>query len=279
MEALHESRYKDLILNSPTPNNTARIRANEGETAGAFLWAIPSTPNTTLSNSAFKAATKRRLGHNLLIPNRCKCGQVITDTGSHFLTCSHGKGNYLRHNQVKHLFLQLSKRAGYTVQDEPHLLNNIEDNKKGKRGDGLIYHASQDQKNIIFDVTFTDPQSTSNLNSGAHRDVNNALRTRETHKTNKYRVQMNSVMETTTFLPLAMTTYGSINDHTRSLISQLSTRVAEITGVPKSIITRQTINELSVMIAKTNGEIIMNHCTANGRGQDYLLNDPETILY
>jgi hypothetical protein len=51
--------------------------------------------------------------------------------------------------------------------------------KKGKRG---VYHASQDKKYIyiIFDVTFIDPQSNSNLNSGAHRDVKNALRARET---------------------------------------------------------------------------------------------------
>jgi hypothetical protein len=41
---------------------------------------------------------------------------------------AHGVGNHFGHNQVKHLLLNLSKRAGNSVQDEPTLLINIEAN-------------------------------------------------------------------------------------------------------------------------------------------------------
>ena len=184
----------------------------------------------------------------------------------------------MRHNQIKHHILQLSRRAGYTVVDEPPLLSEIESNKKGKRGDGLIYHATEDQKNIIFDVTFIDPQNTTSISNGAARDTANALRARENYKIGKYRTQMNRVAESTIFRTLAMTIYGSINNHTKILIEQLTNRVSEITGIPKSIIIKQYHNEISVMIAKSNGEIILNHCVGNGRGQDYLLDDPELMF-
>jgi hypothetical protein len=59
--------------------------------------------------------------------------------------------------------------------------------KRGKRGDGLIYHASNEGKNIIFDVTFTYPQRPSNITIGVHKDVTIAFKTRETAKFHKYK--------------------------------------------------------------------------------------------
>jgi hypothetical protein len=46
----------------------------------------------------------------------------------------------------------------------------------------LIYHASHEGKNIIFDVTFTDPQSPSNITIGANKDITIAFKNRETAK-------------------------------------------------------------------------------------------------
>ena len=152
MDAIHERKHSKVVETSPSSEDKARIRASEGETAGAFLWTIPTTPNTTIPNSALKTAIKRRVGLNLQVPGICKCGKAISATGSHILTCTHGVGNHLRHNQVKHLLLNFSRRAGYSVQDEPTLLHDLAASKKGKRGDGLIYHASHEGKNIIFDT-------------------------------------------------------------------------------------------------------------------------------
>ena len=74
--------------------------------------------------------------------------------------------------------------------------SEIESNKKGKRGDGLIYHATEDQKNIIFDVTFSDPQNTTSLNNGAARDTANSVRARKNYKISKYKTQINRVSQT-----------------------------------------------------------------------------------
>jgi hypothetical protein len=229
-----EAKVYRLCILFPSSEDTARIRASEGETAGAFLWTIPTTPNTTIPNSALKTAIKRRVGLNLQVPGICKCGKSISATGSHILTCTHGVGNHLRHNQVKHLLLNFSRRAGYSVQDEPTLLHDLATSKKGKRGDGLIYHASHEGKNIIFDVTFTDPQSPSNIAIGAHKDITTAFKTRETAKHNKYKHQIARAVDTVDFQPLAMTVYGSVNNLTKKLISQLADRIAKSTGVPKS---------------------------------------------
>jgi hypothetical protein len=179
---------------------------------------------------------------------------------------------------VKHLLLNFSRRAGYSVQDEPTLLHDLATSKKGKRGDGLIYHASHEGKNIIFDVTFTDPQSPSNITIGAHKDITTAFKTRETAKHNKYKHQIARAADTVDFQPLAMTVYGSINNLTKKLISQLADRIAESTGVPKSVITRQFHNEISSIIVKTNGEIVFNHCTPNDKTQSDGTEDPETLF-
>jgi uncharacterized protein YozE (UPF0346 family) len=71
-----------------------------------------------------------------------------------------------------------------------------------------------------------------------------------------------------------MKVYGSVNNHTKKLISQLADRIAESTGVPKS---RQFHNEISFIIVKT----IVNHSTpkmTKPKATHDRTEDPETLF-
>jgi hypothetical protein len=79
MHAIHEKNHIKFVVTSPSSEDIARIKASEGETAGAFL-CIPTTPNTTIPNSALKIAIRRRVGLNLQVPGICKCEKSVLAT-------------------------------------------------------------------------------------------------------------------------------------------------------------------------------------------------------
>jgi hypothetical protein len=120
MDAIHERKHTKVVETSPSSEDTAR-------------WTIPTTPNTTIPNSDLKTAIRRRVGLNLQVLGICKCGKSVSATGPHILTCTHGVGNHFKAQPGKHLLLNFSRRAGYSVQDEPTLLYDLATSKKGKR--------------------------------------------------------------------------------------------------------------------------------------------------
>jgi hypothetical protein len=97
----------DIVETSHSSEDTARMKASEGETVGSFLWTILTTPNTAIPNSALKTAIEEEL--NLISsPGHMQMREIslshrIKHPNLH--PRSHGVGNHLRHNQVKHLLL------------------------------------------------------------------------------------------------------------------------------------------------------------------------------
>jgi hypothetical protein len=136
MEALHESRQR------PYPQLTY-VRQHSTYSS-QWRWNRRRLP-LGLSNGAFKAATKRRLGLNLLIPNRCKVW-----------TSNHRCG--LPHSHMLTRKRKPPETQPYQTSFSPTLASELatlcktslicfttsKTTKRGKRGDGLTYHASQD---------------------------------------------------------------------------------------------------------------------------------------
>ena len=107
-----------------TPQDRARIQSCSGWGAGAFLAAVPSEAELSLSNTDMQLAVRLRLGLPLAGDGAwcARCRRRVDPLGNHAHACN---GNStIRHNRIRDKICMLMLNAGFdamTEQEEPSL--------------------------------------------------------------------------------------------------------------------------------------------------------------
>ena len=94
----------DIIDNSTSPIERARLLASSEKESGAWLQALPSnTIGTLLDDNCFRISFATRYGLNVITPHTFVCGQPVNSTGLHGLSCYKSAGRRVRHVKINDL--------------------------------------------------------------------------------------------------------------------------------------------------------------------------------
>ncbi|XP_074042889.1 uncharacterized protein [Leptinotarsa decemlineata] len=107
---LIRNALNNLLDLAKSPIDKARIKAVWSKHAGAWLDALPVTSlGTLLDNESFRVAVGLRLGSNISVHHKCKCGVEVDTRGYHGLSCRYSPGRFSRHQAVNDVitFLRL----------------------------------------------------------------------------------------------------------------------------------------------------------------------------
>ena len=214
------------FLNDPsTPNTSKAIVASaaNSELAPAFLHAIPTTADLSLSTAEMQISLRLLLGVQLkMCDSMCDCERAhgpVPLTMYHALSCKHRAGLIDRHEWMKDVFAGLCKSARLPCEVEPrHVLGGTK-----KRPDFLIRFAKGGQ-DAAYDLTVQSPLRDSHSMARTIRDEQGFLRQAERTKRNKYASKLAD--EDTLFYPIVFSAFGGVlNESYHDVIEWLIGRV------------------------------------------------------
>ena len=81
---------ENLLSSAATARDAARLRSVRGKSAGAWLSALPTDQEFSLSTYDFRLATLLHLGMSIPLSDwsgSCNCGTQLDNSGYHPLTC------------------------------------------------------------------------------------------------------------------------------------------------------------------------------------------------
>lgn len=85
-----------LTFNSATEK--ARFLASTVHESSAWLTALPSKfIGTSLDNNTFRISIALRIGAKICKRHNCRCGDIVSEDGSHGLSCLYSAGRLPRH--------------------------------------------------------------------------------------------------------------------------------------------------------------------------------------
>jgi hypothetical protein len=160
------ARRQQLLANASLAAK-ARLLSAAAKGASAWLSAIPSCPELSLSNTAFCIAVATLLGLPvpLALPRHCLpgCDEVLDKAGLHLSLCKHEGGAILRHDRVVDTVVQLCHAAGVACQKEAH--HWVEDNL---RLDVAVVEFGDGGRDVGTDTKIVHPVSAGALAAGSH---------------------------------------------------------------------------------------------------------------
>ena len=154
-------------------------------------------------------------------PHRCTCGEEVDPRGHHSLSCKRSSGRSSRHLNLNDIVWRALARADIPSVKEPSGLSRDD----GKRPDGLTQIPWSQGKCMIWDVTVVDTMAKSYINSTA-LSAGAASEIAAVRKTDKYSL----LSECYTFIPIAVETFGPINQEAMKFLSQLGGLISSATG-------------------------------------------------
>ena len=275
-KVMNQARFKrvrDDINTHARSADKARFRHIQGAESGAWLWALPSSDLTTIQPRAFQDGIALRLGLPLAnLPTTCICKSPIDRTGTHILTCTHGSGNHVRHNSVQDILAYMGRRGGTRSVKEPRDFDVVHEEAtpiiatpnnrhprngpKGKRGDIKFPGLGVGGKDLLVDITFTDPRGTANLARNAHKTTNRVFELMEKVKDDKYKDIC--IAKNMSFSPAAYTVFGSWSEKSHKLFDKLVDDISTATGTFKTQHRRYYTQAISCQIVSANGKIILS---------------------
>ena len=241
---LRDQDRKNLL-----PNKRDQFILDSAAHGASWLNASPNTYCTTFPDPLWKAA----IHHFLDLPltahtTACACGEDLTRPHSqdHIQSCTLTKRKALtkRHDQVNYTCLAWASSHG---------LPSIAETSPGcfadqdrKRPDGSILCPSNANL-IIMDTTIAHPTTISNIRSAKH---DASLRSAEAAKIKKYKHL--AIQEESTFLPLAISSFGHFSDSALKLVQLLATEATLQTGENKSILAKDLKRHILCSLMKGN---------------------------
>lgn len=275
-KVMNQARFKkvrDEINANARPADKARFRHIQGAESGAWLWALPSSELTKIQPRAFQDGIALRLGMPLQnLPTTCVCKFPIERTGTHILTCVYGSGNHARHNSVQDILASMGRRGGTRSVKEPRDFDVIHEEAvpvlaapnnrqrrqgpKGKRGDIKFPGLGVAGRDLLVDVTFSDPRNASNLARNTHKTTRKAFDLMEKVKDDKYKDIC--IAKNMSFSPAAYTVFGSWSEKSQKLFDKLVDDISTATGTFKTQHRRYYTQAISCQIVSANGKIILS---------------------
>ncbi|CAI7856659.1 unnamed protein product [Closterium sp. NIES-54] len=154
-EALRLLRSLDLPATAALGSNSNALQPLRGEGAGAWLQALPLTPDLCFSPRQFRTALAFRMGIRQNVPTVCECGELVADCSlpNHLLRCSTGPDRTRTHNQLTFAVAKMAREAQLVVDLENAMYSPPDDPKKA---DVMVCDPDSGET-WITDTTITDP--------------------------------------------------------------------------------------------------------------------------
>ena len=91
-------------LSFSTDEEKARYKASTIKESNAWLTVLPSKYiGSLLDNNTFRISVGIRLGCDICIPHKCRCGKQVERKGIHGLSCKFSAGRLPCHNEVNNI--------------------------------------------------------------------------------------------------------------------------------------------------------------------------------
>ncbi|CAI7728416.1 unnamed protein product [Closterium sp. NIES-53] len=207
------------IRSAPEMGHTLRLVSLRGEGAGAWLQALPLTPDLCFSPGRFRTALAFRMGIRQNVPTVSECGELIANCSlpNHLLRCSTGPDRTRTHNQLAFAVAKMAREAQLVVYLENAMYSPPDDPKKAD----VIVRDPESGETWITDTTITDPVL-QNRDPAARKPPGWAAREEQKRKERDYYRHTEHVV----FCALAVETYGANAPPTTAFLKLLATAAA-----------------------------------------------------
>lgn len=233
---------EQLLANTESVTDKARLLAVAEPNAGAWLQAIPSPQlGTLLSDEAVRLSCALRLGSPACFPHSCPCGSEVNELGTHGLHCKKSAGRRSRHSAINDIIGRAFRTAEIPVILEPTGVSRHD----GKHPDGLTMIPWSRGKELLWDVTVRDTLAPSYVRSSASEGGAVAAQA-EAQKISKYQ----HLTDRYIFLPVAFETLGGWGKIALRLVKQIGTKIASVSGDNRS--TQYLIQRISIALQRGN---------------------------
>ncbi|CAI7903792.1 unnamed protein product [Closterium sp. NIES-54] len=207
------------IRSAPKMGHTLRLVSLRGEGAGAWLQALPLTPDLCFSPEQFRTALAFRMGIRQNVPTVCECGELVADCSlpNHLLRCSTGPDRTRTHNQLAFAVAKMAREAQLVVYLENAMYSPPDDPKKAD----VIVRDPDSGETWITDTIITDPVL-QNRDPAARKPPGWAAREAQKRKERDYYRHTEHVV----LCALAVETYGANAPPTTAFLKLLATAAA-----------------------------------------------------
>ena len=210
------------LLSESNQFSRARLLSAAAPESGAWLHSTPAaTLGTLLDRETLRIAIALRVGADVCIPHRCKCGSVADSKGYHALTCKFSAGRHPRHTVLNDTVRRALLSAGIPSLTEPIGV----DRGDGKRPDGITLYPFSKGMSLAWDATCVNTFAESHVLSAA-TSAGAAAREAEDNKRKKY-VDLQRRFH---FEPLAFETTGACGPSTKLFVRDLGARITSTSG-------------------------------------------------
>ncbi|KAJ0181588.1 hypothetical protein K1T71_002310 [Dendrolimus kikuchii] len=163
---LSKSVYDNLMSSCTGETDRARLLAVSNWESGLWLQSLPSANlGTLLDDTTFRIAACIRLGADIVVPHRCRCGDKVDRLGHHGLSCLRSAGRTSRHAAINDIIRRSLVTVGVPAVLEPNGLCRDD----GKRPDGMSLVPWKMGRPLVWDATCVDTLAASHLPNTATR--------------------------------------------------------------------------------------------------------------
>ena len=248
--ATTESRR--LLATANQLHRARLVAANQPHT-GAWLQAVPvPSLGLLLDEDTVRVAVALRLGAQVCVPHRCRCGQTVDRLGHHGLSCRFSAGRFPRHASLNDVVKRGLASAGVPAVLEPVGL----DRGDGRRPDGLTVFPYSEGRSLIWDATCVDTYAATALVESA-LEPGSAATAAEERKRRRYE----ALSDQYRFVPLAVETTGVLGPACASFLAELGRRITACTGEKRE--TAWLRQRISVAVARGNAVSITSATRSN----------------
>ena len=245
-KCLYDVRFRDLIENTTSEAEIARLLAVSSPSSSDWLHAVPiPSLGLNLDPMSLKIACGLRLGSTICHPHTCICGGAVESNGRHGLSCKKQIGRRSRHDEVNKLIKRAIVQAKIPAVLEPSNLSR----EDGKRPDGLTLSTWKSGKCLIWDYSCADSLCATYVKSSS-KQAGAAANLRENKKIEKY-----SSLSNYYFVPVAVETFGSWGSSGLKLIKEIGKKLKEVTNEQRS--TFFLSQNISIAIQRGNASCVM----------------------
>lgn len=251
-----KSFVSNMLSNSETPEDKARLLALQEFESSAWLRALPSTSlGNLLDAPSFRISVALRLGVSVCEPHNCTCGKTVDSKGLHGLSCNKSAGRLARHGQINDIIKRSLVAAGIPAVLEPPGVCRGD----GKRVDGMTLIPWKKGRALLWDATCRDTVAFSYIDKTSVK-AGEAARGGEIVKSQKYKELEDRFL----FCPFSVETFGPWGVEAKRLIREISLKI------PKEGALGFITQRISIAIQRGNASSILGTIPAD-HGLDEIL--------
>ena len=222
--AIEEKAARDLPTNDV---ERARLLALRQKGAGRWLTQLNTHGRYRLSDADVTQQLRLHLG---LPPTdndeHCLCGAPLTHGHAHVCLRLRKKCTETRHDTVVRAIARCASEAGLTVHVEPRPLHRPNGPRASRLRPDLLIEGPD--VNVLADVVVTTPTAATYLKAGSARHGLKAAQINAQRKTQKYGEMAR--FEHRDLYPVAIESFGGMDEKARALINLIADRAAEFGG-------------------------------------------------